>query len=464
MIDSNDTYEALTSDAAQQIVLGAASALGITVATGSVEEQISAFFTQWLLAVDNTIGQSYALQIRPQGAFIDLQNPNVPRLAAKSATGYLQLTNSTASPILVSVNSIFTAANGNVYSTLINTVVVAANGQNVISVTSQVAKASQNLPANQTFTNSLNLTATNPQPFTNGIDAETDTTYLARIITRQTNLSSVHATQTAQLELEQYYPAARIFVNNTANAMITPIPVPPSGITPVIKTPSGPAASALESQNAFQILANRFQFNNIYSVATFWHKVLSDVVYSGQLPQQFYYVPAQAVTPTITATLNVHFATNTDPTEKNTQAVAFASFFAQNLVNYFSGASGSANIIFTPLVGAPVNTAAAVLASTTSFTDAIAPAFSIEQIRALVSDIIELPQTALLEYLSLASLQVLLDSGLAYENTYLLDAINPYGVKSIDFKSTALFSDGTSWFDRYIFIDPSKITITVVEQ
>jgi len=33
--------------------------------------------------------------------------------------------------------------------------------------------------------------------------------------------------------------------------------------------------------------------------------------------------------------------------------------------------------------------------------------------------------------------------------------------KFIDFKKDALFSDSSSWFDRYLFIDPANITITV---
>ena len=34
--------------------------------------------------------------------------------------------------------------------------------------------------------------------------------------------------------------------------------------------------------------------------------------------------------------------------------------------------------------------------------------------------------------------------------------------KFIDFKNDALFSDGSSWYDRYLFIDPENVTIKIV--
>ncbi len=462
MIDANGKFTPLDLNAAIGIANALAISAGVVVTSGSVEEQIQNWMAQLILSFDESQYQSYNKEFNPTGSDIDLQNPNVPRLLAKAASGYLFLVNATGSPILVSVNTIFTAANGNTYSTYNNTVTVAAMSTAVIGVQSVETGSLQNLPSGQTFTTDLDLTVTNPQPFVNGRDLETDTQYTTRLIERKTNLQSEHSTSTAEFELKEFYTDALIYVNNTANAFTDPVPIPNNGYTAVILVPSGPNATAEEINNALIVLSNRLQFGNPYNNTSSLHPILSGTVYFGSFPEVYYFIPAQAVQTTLTATISIAFPANVDESEKNIQAVAFAKLFAQNVINYFGGAAGSIHVVFNPFTGPDIETDEPTIAATGEI-GIIAPVFSIEQIRALISDAVALNQTQLLIYLACNELVIELDPLVDYEEVITMDINDPYTPQVIDFKSNALFSDDTAWFDRYVFMDPDLITITINE-
>lgn len=462
MIDNNNVYTLLDTNDALNIVAGFATAAGITITSGSVEEQLQNWMAQFLTENDKAMFKSYQMQFDPVGTEIDLQNPNTPRLLAKISSGYLSLANTSGGTIVVTSNSIFTAPNGNTYTTNNNTVSIPNGQTKTITVYSTLEGASQNIPSGQSFTSSYTLAATNPQPFTNGRDKESDTDYLNRIIYDLTNNSSQQSTPAAEAELKDYYQLARIFVNNTANASALPIVIPPNGYLPIVLFSSGVNADAGEINNALQILANRFEFGNPISIPTARHPLLSGTIYSGTLPEIYYVAPAQAVTTTITIALSVEFMVNVGEVEKINLANSFAKFIAQNLIDYFGGAEGNFNCTFNSLIPATTVTSVSVIAKQGS-NFIIGPDFSIEQIRALISDKYQIQILKGLEYLSLDTLSLVFDPG-SGQPTYDLN-ITPglYTIQEINFLSNALFTDGSSWYDRYIFINPSLISIAITE-
>jgi len=463
MIDQNNVYTALDLNTAQQTVISLASAQGIIIQSGSVEEQLQNWLAQFLVESDTGLFKSYQMQFNPVGAEIDLQNPNTPRLQKSISSGYLNLHNATGSPISVTINSIFTAPNGNTYTTSSNIVTVPAGGDSQITVYSVNSGISQNLPSGQSFTSAYSLTATNPQPFTNGRDTETDTEYLNRITYNLTNNSSQQATPTAEKELMVYYKIAKILVNNSSTASTLPVIIPPNGYIPIVLFQSGVTASLAEIQNALQIIANRFEFGNPMAASTTLHPLLSGTIYSGAYPEVYYIAPAQAVKSTLTATLNVKYQPFIDANEKLNLANAFATFFAQNIVSFFSGASGNFSCIFDSLIASPITTSIPIIASQ-GIDFEIAPYFSIEQIRALISDKEQLSVLVGMEYKSCTALSFILDPQVGTEATVNLNISGGGGtVLDVDFSKTALFSDGSSWYDRYMYIDPNFITITVNE-
>lgn len=464
MLDENGVDNPLTNDEALAIILDLAGGVGLAIPQASVEDILAIAFGRFFLFIDNAQGQSVASQTRPQTLeAISVQNPGNPPLLAKTATSYLHLVNTTGSPVPVALNTIFTASNGNTYTTGNNTVTVAGGiGQSAnIGIESIEKGISQNIPAGLAFTGVTGLTGTNPIPIDNGRDDETAPQYLSRIIDLQTNFTSQNTTIAAEREIRNFYRDARILINNSPNATTTPIPKPAQGYTAVVLTPSGVNADSNELTRAFEILSNRFQFTNAFSAGTSFHPIKQATIYTGSVPAEYFLVPAQPVTSTISAILRVNFAPFTDAIEKKNQAFAFAQFFAQNLLNFFSGTTGTANVTFTPLdYYSPVSGTVNVNASN-GFNRPIGPAFSIELIRALIMDAANLPSLTFLNYLACDALEYILSSSIAYEPTYTLDIAA--GLKDIDFNKTALFSDNTSWFDRFILLSPSSITIEVVE-
>ena len=75
-------------------------------------------------------------------------------------------------------------------------------------------------------------------------------------------------------------------------------------------------------------------------------------------------------------------------------------------------------------------------------------------------DIDTISDTPQILYDSVDVLSMIIDPGVVGESAVTL-SLDSGATKFIDFKKDALFTDSSSWFDRYLFIDPSKITITV---
>jgi hypothetical protein len=461
MIDNNGQYTLMELTTAQEKVLANATASGVEVLTNSPESQIANWMAQVYLLLDTERFKSYQKQFAPTGNDLDQQNPGTPRKAAAITQGPLVVSNSTGAAILIPINHVFTAPNGNTYTNGSIGYSVPATGSIGITVFSQVAGINQNIPANQTFTVGISgLTASNPQPFTIGRDAETDTQYDARIIDGQTNHTSEQATLAAEAELKKFYPDARFYVNNTNNAFPNPVKVPPNGYISVVQFPSGALPSLAEQQNAFGVLSRRFEFGNAYNQNTALHPVLSGVVYSGIFPQTYFLVPAQVVSTTLVASVQVRFAKSVDNSEKAILTSGFAQFFAQNMVSYFGGATGDAVLNFTLNGGSPVAYPLPVVASQ-GIVRPIAPAFSIQQLAALISDANKIPSLPNFEYVDLTAFTCALNPLVGGEATITLNIAGP--TKSIDFTKTALFTDGSAWWDRYVFINPAQITVNAIE-
>ncbi len=466
MLDENGKYTVLDLNDALTLTLEDAETAGVEVPSGSVEDQINTWLAQVFMRLDQAAYASYVKQFNPTGSDIDLQNPGTPRLDAGTASGYLSLYNPTGGTISVPSGTVFTAPNGNTYtnSTATSVGTMATVYSSVTSVSSGIA---QNLPALQSFTNSLGLTVTNPQPFVDGRDEETDTEYISRLTYLKSNNTSEQATPAAIKELLDYYEAARIYVNNTQSNYTTPVPIVMVGYTCVILLPSGKTAGSEEIQNAINVLVSRFEFGNILRTSTTIHPLLTGIIYTGTFPQTFTIAPAQVVQWTLNCEISVSFDAATASEEKEILARAFATQFVQNLFDFYGGAAGNFNCSFqeagSPLPSA-VNSTPAILASD-GIVDKIGPVIAIEQVRAFISDEATAQTVTGINYLTCDVLTVELDPNESGESAYTLSIDAPTGstVAVVDFVNDALFSDSTSWYDRYVYLDPSLITVTVTE-
>ena len=465
MLDNNGIYKQLDFNTAQTQVMALADSAGVVIDTGSVEEQIQNWLAQFILYADSAEYAMYVKMFNPTGSDIDLQNPGTPRLLATISSGYLKIDNSGGgTTVSVTANQIFAAPNGNQYTTALNTLTVLAGAIGYIAVYSVLIGSSQNIPSGLTFTSSLTAVVTNPQPFVTGSDRETDTQYISRLVYLKSNNTSVQATPAATKELLTFYSAARIYINNTANNYTTPIPVPTGGYVAVVLFPSGITAGAEEIQNAINIISNRFEFGNILSSSTTVHPLLSGVNYTGTLPQVYTVAPAQAVISTLTAGIQVSFPLGTTSAEKKVLVTAFATAFVQNLIDFYGGVAGNFNLTFNEAgspTPSPVASTPVVVAS--SKKPEIATLVTIEQIRSFISDNVN--TVANIFYRACSSLQLVLNPNVAGQpsKTLNIDAPSSGHVASVDFVNDALFNDSTSWYDRYIWIDPSLFTVTVTE-
>lgn len=469
MLDANGRNTVLSLNDALVEVLADASAAGVDVPSESVESKIANWLAQDLVRADSGIYASTVKQFNPTGTDIDIQNPGAPRLAAAISSAYLKIDNSAGTgAVEVTADMIFTAPNGNTYTNGVHTATVPAHEIGYVSVYSTKTGSSQNLPSGQTFTSSLSpAIVTNPQPFVNGRDLETDSEYTSRLVWLKTNNSSQQATPAATRELLDYYSAARIYVNNSSSDLIVPVPIPTGGYIAVVMFPSGKTANADEISNAINILVNRFEFGNIITGSTAVHPILTGVVYDGTFPQVISVAPAQAVKVTINLAVTVSFAGGTASAQKAILASAFATAFVQNIMDFYGGSAGSFNLSFQEAgspVPSPVTSTPAVVAAT-GITDKIGPLVAIEQIRALISDRDTATSIVGLNYKSCTTLTAILDPQEAGEPTVELSIAAPAGgtVSVVDFVHDALFTDSTSWYDRYLFLDPSLITVTVNE-
>ena len=458
----NGVYTPLSFNDALTAVFASAPS-SIQFSPGYPPELVLAnMFAEANVKVDESIGEALAALMSPVGAMIDLQNPNNPRKAAIATAGTLQLHNATGSPIVVPPNTVFTASTGRLCTMGLSSITINAGATAYISVTCTTAGIGGNIPAGVTFTAAgLTLTITNPATWINGADAETDSRYLQRVTSEKTEYGSQAASVATETDLKKIYTAARIYTNKSADALTTPVPVPGNGYNCIVLTPNGIYENPALMVDIFNILSTRLEFVNAQNTDSAKHVVMSGTVYDADVPQSFYYTAAQNVAAVLTATIHVRFQAGTDVTERLSQSVDFATYFIQRLMSFLSGTAGTTNITFTNDVYASTVTAVAINADAGSV-DPIAPAFGIAAIRDLVSDAGTRNLTPQLMYDSTPTLSLVLDPGVAGQPTKTMSLVGT-DIQFIDFKSDALFTDGTSWFDRYLALDPSQISITVVD-
>jgi hypothetical protein len=459
---SSGVYSELTlEEALADIIENAPSS--IVFAPGNPPELVLAnMFAEANVKVDTAIGETLAALMSPVGAMIDLQNPNNPRKDAIATVGTLKMVNTTGTAISVAPNTVFTASTGQTYSMGTTAITVDAGGTSYVSVTAVDSGIGGNIPAGLTFTASgySSLTITNPIVWANGADAETDSKYLQRVTIAKTEYGSQVTSVAAETALKDIYTAAHIYTNKSTNALSTPIPVPGNGYNCIVLTPNGIYENAAVMAPIFEILSERFEFVNAQTTGNARHIVKSGTVYVSAVPQAYYYTVAQNIEATLTATINVRFATGTDVSEKISQAVDFATYFITRLMNYLSGVGGTTNITFTYDTDTTVVTSVDIAADAGSV-DPIAPAFGISAIRDLVSDASTRYLTPQLMYDSTPSLSLVMNPNVSGESSQTLTLAS--STQFIDFKADALFSDSSSWYDRYMPLDPAKINVTVVD-
>ncbi len=464
----NGVYVPLSFEDALAAVIDAAPDT-IKFAPGNPPELILAnMFAGASVIFDKQNGALLAALMSPTGALIDLQNPNNPRRGVIATKGYLLLQNYTEAEIPVPANTEFTASSGQIYSIGLTSVTVPAAvdeytpGEAFCTVTAVEAGIGGNIPAGRSFTaGGIELTITNPLPWLNGANAETDALYLNRTIREKSEYGSQVTSVAAERELELYYSAARVWVNKSGAAQTTPVPIPGNGYNAVIRFPNGALANALETASAFDVLSRRFELINSQSLGDARHKVLSGTIYVTGIPQSYYATAAQAVNTTLDATIYVRFAPFTAREEKISQANDFAANYIKRLMSFFSGVTGTATITFIEDEYSDVETEIE-FAADIGLLNPIAPAFSAAQIRDLVSDLATNRLTPQLMYDSTPDIVMTLDPEVVGEAAVTI-GFGEYDRQFIDFLRDALFSDNTSWYDRYMFIDPAQINITIQE-
>jgi len=298
----------------------------------------------------------------------------------------------------------------------------------------------------------------NPLPLLNGAEAESDAIYLNRIIKEKTQYGVQNGSVAVETEIEKYYPDAVMYVNNTATGLTVPVPVPANGYNLVVKTPSGILADAIEISKIFTILSERLEFVNSQNTSTDTHIVLSGSITIGGVPLSYFFTVAQAVDMTMDIAIDVYASENSETSELISQANSFATSFINRLMQFFSGIDGETDVIYDDGVNPPVTTTI-VIAGISSQAGTIAPAFGIGSISALVGDIDTMNETPNIVFDSVDDLTIVIDPEVYGEADITLELGG--ATTFIDFASNDLFSDSTSFFDRFAFIDPEKLSITV---
>ena len=459
----NGVFTPLTLETALNEIISNAPA-SIVFSPGNPPELILAnMFAQAAVYVDENEGELMALFMSPAGAMIDTMNPNNPRKSAIAASGYVTFSNSTAGIIAVPVNTIITAPNGQQYQvTLSGSVPAKVGGTNgvlnlpVLAVETGIAG---NIPASQVFTVPISgLTASNPLPFLNGAAAESDAIYLNRITSEKTEYGTQNSSVAVETEIKKYYPDAYMYVNNTGVALTDPVPVPANGYNLVVKTPSGILADSYEIAQIFNILSGRLEFINSQSLGSTFHTVLSGSVLNSGVPLSYYFTVAQPVDTQITMQINIRASQNATEAELVSQANSFALAFLNRLVQMFSGISGSTNVTYNDGVHTPTVTALDITGADAQ-SGTIAPQFGIGTIEALVNDLSTMGNTPQILFDEVHSMTITIDPDVIGESPIVLSIGG--GTTFIDFKNDQLFSDDTSYYDRFMFIDPANITITM---
>jgi hypothetical protein len=176
------------------------------------------------------------------------------------------------------------------------------------------------------------------------------------------------------------------------------------------------------------------------------------------VPLSYYFTTAQAVDTTIDITIKIRASENATTAELITQANDFAVYFINRLMSMFSGINGNTDVVYDDGINSPVTTSIAI-SGTSAQSGTIAPQFGIGTIEAMVSDLDTMANTPLIIFDNVSTLNITVDPQVLGESPIVL-SIGGY-TTFIDFKNDALFSDNTSFFDRFMFIDPAKISVTL---
>lgn len=454
-------FTPLTFETALNQIISDATA-SIVFAPGNPPELILAnMLAQASVNIDENNGEIMAALLSPVGTMIDLMNPNNPRKAAISASGYFLATNPTGADIPIPAGTIVTAASGQQYLTGYLTTVIPDHDDLNVFITAVVAGVEGNIPKDTVFT-VTGLAAltpnTNPLPFLNGADAENDAIYLNRITGEKTEYGTQNGSVAVETELKKYYPDAYIYVNNTDSELTTPVPVPVNGYNLIVKTPSGVLADALEIAQIFKTLSERLEFINAVTQGSSYHKVISGTVYDSGIPLSYYFTAAQPVDTTIEILINVRASTNAATDELITQANKFAVYFINRLMQLFSGIDGNTDVTYDDQTAPPVVTTIAIEGSSAR-AGTIAPMFGVGTIQALVNDLDTMANTPNILFDSVDSMTIVIDPDINGVTPITLTLGGQYTF--IDFKNDALFSDYTSFFDRFVFIDPANLDVTL---
>ncbi len=454
-------YTELSFDDALANIINNAPA-SIVFSPGNPPELILAnMIAQGDVNVDQFIGETLATLMSPVGANIDLLNPNNPRRTAVAASGYILVTNSSPDDIAIALNTIVLASSGQEYTVGVSSFVIPGSGTAYIFVTCLETGIGGNIPANRTFTISgyADLSGVNTLPFLNGAAAESDAIYLNRVTAEKTEYGSQNGSVAVEAAIKTIYTDARMYVNPTATALVVPVPVPASGYNLVVLVPNGILATAEDIVQIFQILSERLEFINAQNLGDARHVVMSGTVYTSEIPVSYFFTVAQPVKTMLNAVINVRASSQAERSELVSQANGFAKLFIDRLVTMFSGVNGTTTITYSDGEAADVDTDVDVAGSAT-LAGSIAPAFGIATIQSLVCDIDSIADTPQILFDSVETLEMIIDPNVGGESAVTL-SLDSGMTKFIDFKNDALFSDGSSWFDRYLFIDPANITIEV---
>ena len=457
----NGVFTPLTLDDALNEIIAAAGS-SILFAPGNPPELILAnMFAQASVLIDADSGEIMAEMMSPVGSMIDLMNPNNPRKAAISATGYIVTINATGADIDIPAGEIFTAATGQQYETGAEILTVPAHDTLNVLLTAITAGIAGNIPAAESFTvSALSLSATNPLPFLSGADAESDAIYLNRLVGEKTEYGTQNGSVAVETELKRYYPDAYMYVNNTGTGLVDPVHVPANGYNVIVKTPSGILAEAAEIAQIFKTLSNRLEFVNSQTTGDTLHMVLSGSVVSNGVPLSYFFTVAQPVDTAIDIVIQVRASKNAATDELIIQANNFAVYFINRLMRMFSGIGGTTDVIFDDGSNPPVTTSIDVVGISAQ-AGTIGPQFGIGTIMALVNDIDTMGDTPQILFDEVSDLTITIDPDTQGESPIILNIGGGSAITFIDFKNDALFSDNTSYYDRFMFIDPANISVTL---
>ena len=460
-------YMELTFDDALATIIDSAPST-IVFSPGNPPELVLAnMFAKGDVYTDQFIGETLAAMMSPVGANIDLLNPNNPRRGAVAASGYVLVSNSSPDAVAILSHTLVIASSGQTYTVGVSSFVIPGRGGGSGSGTAHIfvvcieTGIGGNIPAGRTFTITgyADLSGVNTLPFLNGRVVESDAIYLNRVTAEKTEYGAQSGSVAVETALKAIYADARMYVNPTATALVVPVPVPASGYNVVVLVPNGTLATAEDIVQVFQILSERLEFINAQNLGDVRHVVMSGTIYTSEIPVSYFFTVAQPVVTALDVEINVRAASGAERVELIAQANSFATSFINRLISMFSGVNGTMTVTYSDGDGADVKTDIDIAGSAT-LAGSIAPAFGIATVQSLVCDIDTIADTPQILFDSVATLEMVINPGVGGEAAVTL-SLDSGTVKFIDFKNDAHFSDSSSWFDRYLFIDPANVTIKV---